>query len=235
MTPMPRKRDVLRQRFGSLVVVEECGRSPSGKIIYRCKCDCGGETKAIAGNLFSGNRKTCGCSHYRHGKLATDGQKGAYSSWKAMRFRCSSRHRKHHRYVRLGYCSRWESFEAFYSDMGDRPPSMTLDRIDNDKGYFPGNCRWATRVEQARNTSHTKPMSFVIQSIDLWQSCQGITQKQFCKNIGVSPTTLRRWIKEFAANDRESGDQPLTPPHRHHDRIRAVRGLWRWMATIPLG
>jgi hypothetical protein len=79
---------------------------------------------------------------------------GAYASWTAMRQRCNSP--TYHAYYLYGgrgisVCARWDNFQNFRSDMGDRPSGLTLDRINNDGNYEPGNCKWSTLAEQAKN------------------------------------------------------------------------------------
>jgi hypothetical protein len=97
----------------------------------------------------------------RHGHARHDGQSKAsptYHSWLAMKTRCRNPKRDNaDRYFSRGitFCERWSTFDNFLADMGERPLSTTLDRIDVSKGYEPGNCRWATPTEQARNTRHT--------------------------------------------------------------------------------
>lgn len=76
-----------------------------------------------------------------------------WRSWKSVKIRCKPTYRQHRDYYDRGirFDPRWEDFKNFFADMGTCPPGLTLDRIDNDKGYFPGNVRWATRQDQQRN------------------------------------------------------------------------------------
>lgn len=87
----------------------------------------------------------------------------SYSSWKNMRLRCSDpNHASFQRYGAKGItvCERWSSFKNFLEDMGSRPEGMSLDRIRNDEGYSPENCRWATRSEQQLNKNNTIRIDF---------------------------------------------------------------------------
>jgi hypothetical protein len=94
-------------------------------------------------------------SNFRHGHSRKGAASPEYEVWKAMRARC--RNPRDHRWCNYGgrgiqVCDRWQSFEAFYEDMGPRPsPQHSIDRIDNDGNYEPANCRWATQSEQLLN------------------------------------------------------------------------------------
>ena len=143
-------------RFGRLVVV---GKVSRGKI--RCLCDCGAEVVKHRYRLVNGETRSCGCLQEESWAMCTKGKHGMrytpeYSSWYNMKGRCLNHHNKDFAYYGgrgIIVARRWQnSFSAFLADMGLRPtPKHTLDRIDNNKGYFPTNCRWATRKQQSQN------------------------------------------------------------------------------------
>lgn len=156
-------------RFGRLVVTEDAGfkTSPSGvrRRAYRCKCDCGNEVVETGTLLKSGCVKSCGCHrrdrmkklNYKHGDFGTR----LYMAWVDMRRRCSkSECDPYGAYKSRGIrvCREWQhswlKFKKWALSHGYRD-DLTLDRIDNDKGYCPSNCRWATIEQQANNKQGT--------------------------------------------------------------------------------
>lgn len=158
---MPKKSDLSNQRFGRLVVT---GQAPNlGKETrWFCVCDCGTKTIAQSNNLRSGNTTSCGCmARLRHGHSKVGKRHPLYGRWAAMIQRCTNpNHRQFGRYGGRGItvCDEWRtSFVAFLNDVGSPPgPRYSLDRIDNDKGYEPGNVRWATQSQQCLNRSEYK-------------------------------------------------------------------------------
>jgi hypothetical protein len=157
---MPALIDLTGQRFGTLVVLGREGRGKNGAARWRTRCDCGTETVSQASNLRSGGAQSCGCARATglRARNTTHGMSDQrpYKVWANMIARCTDP--KHTRWPYygargIGVCDEWRtSFEAFWRDMGPSyHPGLSIDRIDNDGDYEPGNCRWATAKEQRAN------------------------------------------------------------------------------------
>jgi hypothetical protein len=123
-------------------------------------------------------------------------------AWHAMKQRCNNP--KSQAYKNYGgrgiqVCPEWASFEAFYRDMGPRPsPKHSLERIDNERGYEAGNCRWATLIEQHQNTRYSRFLEFGGET----KACA-----EWCRELGIKPSTLcdrlkRGWSDEMALGYR---------------------------------
>lgn len=165
MSNRGRPVDHTGSRFGRLLVLFEGPRNKWNRKTWVCRCDCGTE-KTIAAYFFvSGDTTSCGCFRAEmidtfartHGKSYTR----THRIWRAMLTRCNNPKTKS--FINYGgrgikVCDRWaNSFENFFEDMGEAPADKSIDRYPNNDGnYEPGNCRWATAKEQARNSRHNR-------------------------------------------------------------------------------
>lgn len=167
----PKAINMTGRRFGRLVVIacsERRHAAGHSRLMWRCQCDCGGEATAATHTLTSGHSRSCGCVQRevvtqrstKHGHSPAGKSSPEYISWASAKGRCTnpseaSFSRYGGRGIRMD--ARWlTDFSAFLSDMGPRPSQRySLDRLDVNGHYEPGNCRWATAHEQAQNKRST--------------------------------------------------------------------------------
>jgi hypothetical protein len=172
-------------------------RAKDKHLVGLWRCDCGNETSVALTRVRNGYTQSCGClvaetsqeTNRKHGRRYTP----EYSSWQSMKWRCLDPNNKD--FPRWGGAGvtiwpEWvDSFERFFADVGPRPKGTTLDRIDGTRGYEPGNVRWATPTEQARNRRngyiwHIKGREFA-------------SAEEAAAVFGVSDVTVHRWVKGF--------------------------------------
>jgi hypothetical protein len=201
-----------------MLVLAESGKMGPGAA-WLCRCDCGAEKRVRSDHLRQSRVLSCGClqqtNRVKHGAHGTR----TYRAWADMKGRCSPTNHHADRYHARGIrvCERWAtSFEAFRADMGECPDGMELDRIDNDRGYEPGNCRWTTRRQQMLNTSKTRGASMhvgVARHRGKWRAYGAAAGKAI--HLGVFDTqeaaaeARAAWLREQGANSDHPGTRPM--------------------------
>ncbi len=229
-------RDMVGQRLGRLEVVGYTGRSRRpGEKLFACKCSCGWFIDANAYSLTSGNTTSCGCAHSdavaaRNSASATHGHaRGGktspeYKAWSSMIRRCTDPKNDH--YADYGgrgitVCAAWMSFETFLRDMGLRPGrEYSLERLDNNLGYFPTNTDWATAKQQCRNQR-----SNVLHEIDGDRRTLG----EWAEIYDADPDLL---YVRVVRRGWELATALLTPPRAGKPLTRSrFRGRWAQMVA----
>lgn len=179
---MPQKLDLTGQRFGRLVAIEQ-GEHYRLEIQWICQCDCGRKLLTRGYSLRIGKTKSCGCrlEEIKQSSHALGGKQTAeYRAWYAMRQRCNSPNHigyKHYGERGISVCDRWSDFGNFLEDMGPKPEqTLSVERLNNSKGYSPDNCKWGTRIEQANNKRNNTVIEFngARRTISEWSAITGI-------------------------------------------------------------
>jgi hypothetical protein len=180
---MRKPLDLTGRRFGHLLVQSFAGTRKVGsqsKRFWNCLCICGGTTEVSAGHLTQGNTTSCGCraGQWKHGEANTP----VYRVWHSMLQRCRNQADpsfKNYGGRGISVCERWTSFISFCADMGPRPEGATLERDDVNGNYEPGNCRWATPIEQANNRRNNRPLTLngETKTLAQWARYAGLTKQ----------------------------------------------------------
>lgn len=190
----PHKAELKGIKFSRLLVKERIKGSK-----WLCICECGKEVIAQTHALKTGRVKSCGC--YSREITTKHGMEGTptYNTWAHMLSRCNNaNHKQYADYGGRGItvCEEWRSFINFLTDMGNKPKGMSLDRINNDLGYYKENCRWTDQKQQIRNRRVSKIVEFQGRKVSLSELCEE-------KNINwrmVYERIRQGWVVEKAIN-----------------------------------
>jgi hypothetical protein len=212
---MGKRIDLTGKRFSRLVAIEDCGKQ-NGHRLWLCQCECGNKAVVATPDLRSGATRSCGCLcratsstlNRTHGLSKTP----EYHAWYSMMARCYRETSHAYQYYGgrgIRICERWKVFEYFYLDMCPRPNAKdSVDRIDNSGHYscghcaecaakeWPSNCKWASRLEQARNRR-----SLRLFSVGGQEQCLAA----LCAQYGAWDATVRRRLKRGVSIEQALG------------------------------
>lgn len=206
-------KDLTGKKFGYLTVISRAENAKNGAARWNCLCKCGNLTVVPTHRLNNGQCQSCGCkkleSHNKvHGMTKTD----IHNKWLSMKQRCFDKnHSSYKRYGALGItvCDEWkDNFINFrdWSYENGYKEGMSLDRIDNSKGYFPGNCRWVTWKDQCNNRRSNIKITY-----------QGKAQnlKQWCDELKINYKFVYQRMRKSGLTFEDAISKPLVEYRSH--------------------
>jgi hypothetical protein len=188
---MGKVKDISGEVFSNLLVLEFLEIKNTNSL-WLCKCLlCSETTKVSKPNLLSGNTKDCGCkkSEKISNAIRTHGlsKTPTWNSWFKMHRRIKEGEKHSKIYGQITVCEEWDSFDTFLKDMGERPKGTSIDRIDNTKGYYKENCRWATPSVQCRNRGN---------NVMITHNGETLCAKDWGKKLGMCRSRISKKFKE---------------------------------------
>ena len=237
------------QKFGRLTVIKFTGRNKHRNVIWLCKCKCGNEKDVLGDSLRDGRTTSCGCvkkemvtaKNTKHGHFVNRKGSKTYNAWSGIVNRFNNPNYLYYESkCRTNVCGRWlgkDGFINFLADMGECPKDLILYRIDINKDFGPGNCKWATRKEHLNNRSNNRIIEFNGESHtpSEWSEITGINSSTIIARLDIRGWSVERALTE-EINDKErlidyKGDlltltdcSKMTGINRDTIRLRLDRG-----------
>lgn len=191
--------DLTKRKFGKLVVVERAENAKRNTTQWKCRCECGKIVTVRSCHLLSGHTQSCGCLsvetakrlNTKHGMHNTP----TYNSWLSMIGRCNNpKATNYYNYGGRGItvCGKWLSFVGFFEDMGVRPKGLTIERKNNNLGYYKENCCWADCTTQCRNQRISKNNKTGIRGV-WWNKAR----KKYLVNIRIGNNNKQLYLGRF--------------------------------------
>jgi len=194
-------------KFGKLIIIKLIFIKNKHNY-FKCKCDCGNEKIIRKDHIKSGKIKSCGCLRIelskkrtlKHGHLSGYKMSRTYAAWRSAKKRClDSKNINYKDYGGRGIkiCKRWMKFENFFKDVGEIPKGLTLDRINNNKGYSPSNFRLITQKEQCCNKRNNRLFTYnnKTQCISKWAEEYNISYQKLYRRIFRDKWTIERALE----------------------------------------
>lgn len=186
--------NLIDEKFGKLTVVAYVGMKNRMRM-WHCDCDCGNQIEVCTASLRRGSTKSCGCLQKETVTKHGMSRSYTYVSWGAMIQRCTNPNNsdyKNYGERGINVCNSWLKFGNFFRDMGIRPKGLTLDRINNSCNYSKANCKWATRIQQARNMRRNKMVEYQgkTKCLSEWVEISGIKRSILSNRLNHYPPEI---------------------------------------------
>lgn len=217
---MSRIKDLSGMTFGRLSALECTGRNRHGAAMWRCVCSCGESVEVVSYSLVQGTTKSCGCMKHdtpAHNRTHNMTKTPLFRVWASMHNRCNNSNVTcYQSYGGRGIkvCERWQKFENFLADIGDRPtPKHQIDRIDNDGPYSPENCQWAIPAQQAKNKRNNRFIEANGERLHL---------SEWARRLGCNPAAI---LARLATGMPESEAVTKPVPDRPNSRLTPAEAI----------